>query len=195
MPAVERTVSGIQIDEADRSAAASASGEPTSGSVLPDGTVQRGWLKLNSNGLALSADERTLYVVNRAHEPYYAPILDGEAKDNLVIQPSNRGTAPATRTAAGMSANATDTSGKYVQSVEVTNGTILVTYGGTEVNSQLAGQTLEIVPYVTVDRSVAWRCGGAPVPANTTLMSGAAYSGGTLAGADYVKYLPSACRP
>ena len=30
--------------------------------VLPDGTVQRGWLKLNSNGLALSADERTLYV-------------------------------------------------------------------------------------------------------------------------------------
>jgi type IV pilus assembly protein PilA len=107
----------------------------------------------------------------------------------------NRGTGPENRTAAGMSPNATDTSGKYVESVAVTNGTILVTYGGTEVNSQLAGQTLEIVPYVTVDRSVAWRCGGAPVPANTTLMSGAAYSGGTLAGADYVKYLPSACRP
>lgn len=30
--------------------------------VLPDGTVQRGWLALNSNGLALSPDERTLYV-------------------------------------------------------------------------------------------------------------------------------------
>lgn len=30
--------------------------------VLPNGTVQRGWLPLNSNGLALSADERTLYV-------------------------------------------------------------------------------------------------------------------------------------
>jgi sugar lactone lactonase YvrE len=30
--------------------------------VLPDGTVQRTWLKLNSNGLALSNDERTLYV-------------------------------------------------------------------------------------------------------------------------------------
>ena len=27
--------------------------------VLPDGTVQRGWLALNSNGLALSRDERT----------------------------------------------------------------------------------------------------------------------------------------
>jgi sugar lactone lactonase YvrE len=30
--------------------------------VLPDGTVQRGWLKLNSNGLVLSNDEKTLYV-------------------------------------------------------------------------------------------------------------------------------------
>jgi sugar lactone lactonase YvrE len=30
--------------------------------VLPDGTVQRTWLKLNSNGLALSQDEKTLYV-------------------------------------------------------------------------------------------------------------------------------------
>jgi sugar lactone lactonase YvrE len=30
--------------------------------VLPNGTVQRGWLKLNSNGLAISPDQRTLYV-------------------------------------------------------------------------------------------------------------------------------------
>lgn len=30
--------------------------------VLPDGTVQRGWLSLNGNGMALSADQKTLYV-------------------------------------------------------------------------------------------------------------------------------------
>lgn len=30
--------------------------------VLPDGTVQRGWLKQNSNGLAISQDQKTLYV-------------------------------------------------------------------------------------------------------------------------------------
>lgn len=30
--------------------------------VLPDGTVQRTWLKQNSNGLALSKDQKTLYV-------------------------------------------------------------------------------------------------------------------------------------
>ena len=41
------------------------------------------------------ARERTLYVVNRIHEPYYGPILGNEPASNLVVQPSNRGTAPA----------------------------------------------------------------------------------------------------
>jgi type IV pilus assembly protein PilA len=106
----------------------------------------------------------------------------------------NRGTAPTNRTVAGMSATATDTSGKYVTGVEVANGTITIAYGN-ESNSQINGLTLEIVPYVTPDRSVAWRCGGANAPVNTALMNGAAYSGGTLAGNNYIKYLPSACRP
>jgi mannose-1-phosphate guanylyltransferase len=51
---------------------------------------------------ALELDpERTLYVVNRnhepyyIHEPYYAPILSDEPSANLVIQPRNRGTSPA----------------------------------------------------------------------------------------------------
>jgi mannose-1-phosphate guanylyltransferase len=41
------------------------------------------------------APERTLHVVNQAHESYYAPLLAAEPIQNLVIQPSNRGTAPA----------------------------------------------------------------------------------------------------
>jgi len=41
------------------------------------------------------APERTLYVVNRAHEFYYAPLLAGIAPDNIVVQPRNCGTAPA----------------------------------------------------------------------------------------------------
>lgn len=41
------------------------------------------------------ARERTLYVVNRRHEPYYAPILGHEPSANLVAQPRNAGTAPA----------------------------------------------------------------------------------------------------
>jgi mannose-1-phosphate guanylyltransferase len=41
------------------------------------------------------ARERTLYVVNRAHEPYYSPILGDGPHYSLVVQPCNRGTAPA----------------------------------------------------------------------------------------------------
>jgi mannose-1-phosphate guanylyltransferase len=41
------------------------------------------------------APERTLYVVNRAHEDFYGPVLIDEPRNNLVVQPSNRGTAPA----------------------------------------------------------------------------------------------------
>jgi type IV pilus assembly protein PilA len=108
----------------------------------------------------------------------------------------NRGTAPANRTVAGMSPTATDTNGKYVASVEVTNGTITVTYGH-EANSQINTQTLNLVPYITNDRSVAWKCGGAAVPGGApTVMTGVSVTtGGTLAGATLVKYLPSACRP
>lgn len=39
--------------------------------------------------------ERTLHVVNQAHKSYYEPLLGAEPIQNLVIQPSNRGTAPA----------------------------------------------------------------------------------------------------
>jgi type IV pilus assembly protein PilA len=107
----------------------------------------------------------------------------------------NRGTAPANRTVAGMSANATDTNGKYVTAVGVTNGVISITYGA-EANTQIANQTLNLVPHVSLDNSVVWRCGAAPQPAGApTLMPGAAAGGGTLAAASYNKYLPSACRP
>lgn len=41
------------------------------------------------------APKRTLYVVNRSHEIFYQGVLPCESPDNLVVQPSNRGTAPA----------------------------------------------------------------------------------------------------
>jgi type IV pilus assembly protein PilA len=110
----------------------------------------------------------------------------------------NTGVAPATRTVAGMSANATDTQGKYVKSVNVTNGVILVTYGN-EANQALKGanETLGITPYLSNDNSVIWRCGAAQAPAGAVgLMGAAAYTPGTLgANANLNKYLPAACRP
>ena len=111
----------------------------------------------------------------------------------------NRGKAPADRTAAGMSATATDTRGKYVSQVEVTGGVIEITYGGTEVNSGIAGNTLGLTPYVTADNSVAWKCGAAPIPGGlvaANIMPGATINNGTLGNnAQMNKYLPAACRP
>jgi mannose-1-phosphate guanylyltransferase len=57
------------------------------GTSLLEETQRRAALEL--------ARERTLYVVNRAHEKFYAPILAGEPSDNIIPQPRNRGTAPA----------------------------------------------------------------------------------------------------
>jgi mannose-1-phosphate guanylyltransferase len=57
------------------------------GATLLEETQRRTALEL--------ADERTLYVVNQVHQPYYAPILGARHEENLVAQPSNRGTAPA----------------------------------------------------------------------------------------------------
>jgi mannose-1-phosphate guanylyltransferase len=61
-------------------------------SVLGHGTL----LEETQGRAALElAPQRTLYVVNRAHEKYYAPLLSDAPTKNLVVQPSNRGTAPA----------------------------------------------------------------------------------------------------
>jgi type IV pilus assembly protein PilA len=95
-----------------------------------------------------------------------------------------------------MSPNATDTAGKYVTQVLVTNGVIQIKYGGTDVNAVITGATLELVPWVSADNSVEWQCGGALQPTGSVgLMPGAAAGGGSLNNAATLKYLPAACRP
>jgi type IV pilus assembly protein PilA len=104
---------------------------------------------------------------------------------------TNTGTAPLDRAAAGMSATATDTSGNYVTGVQVANGLITVTYGN-RANSQITGKTITLVPYLSADRSVVWKCratGSTAVPAGTTVMGAASAAGNVLA-----KYAPSECR-
>ena len=112
----------------------------------------------------------------------------------------NEGAAPTNRVDAGMTANITDTQGKYVASVAVANGTIVITYGN-EANAQIANETLGLTPYESGDLSVIWKCGGAPVPAGSTGLRGASgavnvavMNNGSLAGAAFQQYLPSACR-
>lgn len=115
--------------------------------------------------------------------------LAGAAKASVAESFAQAGTAPANRTVAGMTANNTDTSGKFVTGVQVTNGTIIITYGN-EANSKIATQNLTLVPYETTDASVAWRCGTAAAPAGANVMTGATAANTTIAN----KYLPKACR-
>jgi type IV pilus assembly protein PilA len=85
--------------------------------------------------------------------------LVGNAKTPIVDAFIVRGDAPADRVAAGMSANATDTQGNYVASVDVENGRLDVTFGNLA-HAAIAGQVLSLTPYETVALDIVWICGG-----------------------------------
>ena len=112
----------------------------------------------------------------------------------------NSGEAPVNRSAAGMTANASDTDGKYVKSVAVVNGVLVLTFGY-DANALIHDLTLTITPYETPDLSVVWRCGTAAVPtgAGGAQLMPIGTAGGENA-AEYIdpsvpdEYLPTSCR-
>ncbi len=112
------------------------------------------------------------------------------AKVPIVDAYTNSGTAPADRTAAGMSPNPTDTSGSYVSQVAIANGRVDVTFGGPLAHQTIIGQTVSVTPYETTGNTVIWRCGNASMPAGVLLQGGAPHLAPTVE----LRYLPSACR-
>ncbi|MEO0998600.1 MAG: pilin [Pseudomonadota bacterium] len=118
------------------------------------------------------------------------------AKAPVVDAFLNDGEAPANRTSAGMSPNAVDTQGKYVQSVQIVNGRVDITYGN-DANAAVSGQAVSLTPYSVNQSSVVWRCGYAAAPPAPAVLMGQG-SGGAVAA--YVastvpeRYLPHACR-
>jgi hypothetical protein len=103
------------------------------------------------------------------------------------------GVVPEDRQDAGMSPDASDTFGQYVQSVAVADGRIDILYGR-EANRVIAGHVLSITPYGSGpdedSLSIVWRCGLAPIPSEATHEI-APYQTGTIA----PRHLPLACRP
>ena len=112
------------------------------------------------------------------------------AKVPIVDAYTNSGTAPPTRTDAGMSPNPADTAGSYVSAVAVTNGRIDVTFGGPRAHQAIFGQTLSVTPYETNGNTVVWRCGYAAQPAGVLLQGGIQHLLPTVE----ARYLPSECR-
>lgn len=122
--------------------------------------------------------------------------LAAQAKAAVAEAFSQTGQAPANRVAAGMSENATDTSGNYVNSLAVDNGVITITYsnqGNQRANAAINGSTLTLVPYLSADNSVAWKCRAAnsSVTPTNTIMTGANNTAGNI----LAKYAPAECRP
>ena len=84
----------------------------------------------------------------------------------------DRGTWPSNNTEAGVSPP-TNISGKYVTQVDVTSENIAVTYGGTEVNNNIANAVLTLSATDNTG-AIEWDCAG-----DSTLVP---------------KWLPAACR-
>jgi type IV pilus assembly protein PilA len=107
----------------------------------------------------------------------------------------NRGSAPANRLAAGLTAAATDTSGKYVSELDINNGVLILRFGH-ESNAVIHNMTLTVTPYQTPERGIAWRCGSAPAPAGGVLLGTGSPTVATYTASTVLdQYLPAACRP
>lgn len=80
-------------------------------------------------------------------------------------------------------------SGRYVESIDVVSGMIVITYGGAA-NEALAGSVLTIVPALDEQRALGWACGyGRPPPGFEAVFDG--HAGYT--DIDQ-RYIPSLCR-
>ena len=105
-----------------------------------------------------------------------AVLADGQ-KTALGEFYNNKGYFPPNNASAGVEAS-TSISGKYVSTVSITGGVITVVYGGSNVNTKIAGSTLVYSAITTgTAGSIAWSCN--PGTGNGTLVN---------------KYRPQVCR-
>ncbi|AMN47808.1 type IV pilus assembly protein PilA [Steroidobacter denitrificans] len=128
--------------------------------------------------------------------------LAGAAKAGVAESFANTGAWPADNEAAGLNANVTDISGKYVTQVAIEDGTITITYGN-QANGAInavttaANSTLSLKPYLSPNNDVVWVCGTAAVPGTPPVVDTDTF--GTASGAASTtqilpKYRPANCR-
>jgi type IV pilus assembly protein PilA len=110
------------------------------------------------------------------------------------------GQAPADRAAAGLTPDPTDTNTKYVNSVDIVDGRVDVTFGN-EANAAIGESVLTLTPYEGVGGAVVWRCAHRPRPQDgngSDLSTMGTAGGGNAATYDAgdvdSRYLPRACR-
>jgi type IV pilus assembly protein PilA len=99
---------------------------------------------------------------------------------------ANTGSFPTALSSVGISNSPT---GKYVSSVDITAGAIVVQYG-LQANTKVAGSNLTFTPYTDLNNDVIWVCGLHTVPTGASLPTGVTAGATTVAD----KYLPQTCR-
>jgi type IV pilus assembly protein PilA len=89
--------------------------------------------------------------------------LAAAAKAAISETYAQTGAPPQNRISAGLgnTDTPTDTSGNYVDSLAVNNGVITITYSSQapqRANSKIDQRTITLVPFVSRDESVSWKC-------------------------------------
>lgn len=116
--------------------------------------------------------------------------LASQVRASVAESYAARGALPRDRRAAGLPPSADATAGQYVESIDVSNGQIRVTYGNAA-HAKLRGNTLTMTPYRIAGRDLGWACGYAVIPTGGgSLVPEASLASTTIE----PKYLPSACR-
>jgi type IV pilus assembly protein PilA len=129
--------------------------------------------------------------------------LAGAVKAAISESVAQNGTWPTVMSCAGGAANClgidNPIEGKYVSSVTLDTGTIIITYssqGGKQANARIDGMTLTLKPYLDLNQDVVWVCGVRPAPGGNLVDTDSA---GTASGAVATnvenRYLPANCRP
>lgn len=125
--------------------------------------------------------------------------LGGDLKASIAEFTAQTGEWPADLAEAGLgsAAVAANKSGRYVSGVDVTNGTITITYGK-DANQAIQGKTLAFQPVANDNQDIVWRCGKADQPTDTDTKAtptSALDSDDSAAATSVIdKYVPSSCR-
>lgn len=125
--------------------------------------------------------------------------LASDIKAGVAEFMAQTGNWPVNLAEAGLGSDAVlgDKSGRYVESLDVSNGTIEIVYGK-DVNAKIDGSILSIRPLVNENGDVVWQCGLSDQPTGTSVNSGGTGGGGTDSDAGTTdlsdKHMPASCR-
>jgi type IV pilus assembly protein PilA len=120
--------------------------------------------------------------------------LAGDLKASIAEYTAQVGEWPPSMTELGLASGGLTKTGRYVSGVDVTNGTITITYGK-DANQAIDTGLLSFRPLVNQNQDIVWVCGNADNPSDTLdIPQGAVQASGPDQTSIQDKYVPASCR-